>query len=163
MTSLQELHDHSSQHSSADKCLTRYTLCHILVSEQHSTSSSLLVLFGPESMPTLGSGPKHAYSVSARRLIVTRLLHCLPLQALMLALTTSTSTSLDHFHLLKDVSISSPALIDSRDGQKPYPFPTSPQRLLPVLSSLAGSPALAPPPQFPRTEDVSSSLNSGPN
>ena len=53
--------------------------------------------------------------------------------------------------------------IDSRDCQKPYPSPTSPQRLLPVLSSLAGFPALVPPPQFPRTEDVNLSLNSGPN
>ena len=122
MTSLQEPHDHSSQYSSADKCSTRYTLCHILVSEQCSTSS-LLVLFGQESMPMLGSGPKHVYSVSARRFIVTRLLHCLPSQALMLALTTSTSTSLDHFHLLKGVPISSPASIDSQDGQKPSPSP----------------------------------------
>ena len=161
MTSLQELYDDSSQHSSADKCSTRYTLCHILVSTQHNTSS-LLILFGPESTPMLGSGLS-IVQCQHLKIIVTPLLHCLPSQALMFALTTSTLTSLDHFQLLKDVPISSPAMIDTRDGRKSSQSLTSLQRLLPVLSSPAGSPALVPLPQFPRTEDVSLSLISGPN
>ena len=163
MTSLQELHDHSSQHNSADKCLTHYTLCHILVSEQLSTSS-LLILFGLESMPMLGKWAKACLQCQHSKI------HCHTITPL----STFTSPDahfdhihIDHFHLLKDVPISSPALIDSQDGRKPSPSLTSPQRLLPVHSSLAGSPAgslaLVPPPQFPWTEDVSFSLNSGPN
>ena len=79
----------------------------------------------------------------------------------MLDLTSSTSISLGRYHLLVDLLTSSPALIDSPAGLKPFPSPPSLQKLWHKPSSVDGFHDLVYPPLSSQTADANSNLTFG--